>query len=290
MDNCIVRINESLDSFSKQEKKVARYILDHQQEVTQMTITELARKCKSSTATIVRFCTIIGFKGYRDFIKSFYHDVANSVTSDESIYELDNKNPNDLTIKQTIEVVSRLNIESISNTLKIINEDCIEKAVSAIDKSCRVCIYALSGSIVVAEDAVFKFERLGIDCKLYDTPHSQILSTSILKPECVALFISYTGETKEIIEAAEIATSRGVTTISISKYGETPLKKVCTINIQHSSIGKGLRTMSTRSRIVQQNIIDILYVALAQRRGEYLKRYYEIFDYNPKTEMINGNK
>jgi DNA-binding MurR/RpiR family transcriptional regulator len=284
MENSIVRINESLDSFSKQETKVARYILNHKEEVSEMTITELARKTKCSTATIVRFCTVIGCKGYRDFIKSFYHDVANNVLGDENIYELDNKNPNDLSIKQTIDIVSRLNIESLANTLKIIEEGCVERAVAAIDKGCRVCIYALSGSIVVAEDAIFKLERLGIDCKLYSTPHSQILSTTILKPECVAIFISYSGETKEIIDAAEIATSRGVTTISITKFGENQLKKVCGINIQHSSIGKGLRSMSTRSRVVQQNIIDILFVALAQRRGDYLKRYYDLFNYPQQEE------
>gem|GEM_PF-5103488 len=46
MNNCIVRINESLDSFSKQVGKVARYVLDHQEEVIQMTISELAKKAR----------------------------------------------------------------------------------------------------------------------------------------------------------------------------------------------------------------------------------------------------
>ena len=277
MENCIVRINESIDSFSKQEYKVARYVLNHQQEVIQMTISELARASKCSTATVVRFCTSLGFKGYRDFIKSFYHDVISSTATDENIYEIDNSNPAGLNIEQTINIVSKLNIEAITNTLKIITKDCVQRAVEAIDKASKVCIYALSGSLVVAEDAVFKFERLGIDCRVLDSVHSQILSAMILKPTDVAILISYTGETKEIVEIAEIANERKANTIAITKFGENALSKVANINIRHSSIGKGLRSYSTRSRVVQQNIIDILYVALAQRRGSQLKKYYDLF-------------
>lgn len=280
MNNCIVRINESLDSFSKQVAKVARYVLDHQEEVIQMTISELAKKSKSSTATIVRFATILGFKGYRDFIKSLYHDVVSNTLTDDNIYELDNKTPKESTIGQTINIVSRLNIEALANTLKIIDEKCVERAVNAINNANRVAIYALSGSLIVAEDALFKFDRLGINCRLYDTPHSQILSAAALNPDDVAIFLSYSGETKDIIAAAEIATRRRVKCVSITKYGENALTKACMINIQHSSLGKGFRSFSTRSRVVQANIVDILFVSLAQRRGEYLKKYYELFDYS----------
>lgn len=255
-----------------------------------MTISELAKKSKSSTATIVRFCTVLGYKGYRDFIKSFYHDVVSNNGDEESLYDIDKKNLADYTVKELISIVSRLNIEALSSTLKIIDERCVEKAVAAIDKANRVCIYALSGSIVIAEDAAFKFERLGIDCQVYDTVHSQILSATILKPNDVAIFISYSGETKDIINIAEIANSRNINTIGITKFGENALSKVCNLTIRHSSLGKGMRSFSTRSRVVQQNIIDILFMALTQRRGEYLKRYYEIFNYPPQEESKEEKK
>jgi len=285
MNNCIVRINESIDSFSAQELRVAKYVLNHQEDVSQMTISELAKKSKSSTATIVRFCTALGFKGYRDFIKSFYHDVVSNALGDENIYEIDNVNPAELSIEDTINIVTRLNIEAMTNTLKVIDKKCVEKAVEAIDKANRVCIYALSGSVVVADDAAFKFERLGIDCQVFNTVHSQILSASILKPNDVAILISYSGETKEIISIAELANKNTHNTIGITKYGENSLSKVCSVNIRHSSIGKGLRTYSTRSRVVQQNIVDILFVALAQRRGDNLKKYYELFKDGPGKDV-----
>ncbi|MFA5481041.1 MAG: MurR/RpiR family transcriptional regulator [Bacilli bacterium] len=282
MNNCIIRINESIDSFSKQELKIANYVLKHQSAVSQMTISELAKKSKSSTATIVRFANVLGFKGFRDFIKSFYHDVVSNTLNEENIYEIDSRNPNELSIEQTINVITRLNIEGLTNTIKIIDPKCVEKAVEAIQNAKRVAIYALSGSIVVADDAVFKFERLGIDCRIYHTAHSQILSATILEPTDVAIVISYSGETQDIIKIAEIANSRKAITIGITRYGDNSLSKACAINIHHSSLGKGLRSYSTRSRVVQHNIIDILFVALAQRRSEHLKKYFDLFNYTPQ--------
>ncbi|HOC80711.1 MAG TPA: SIS domain-containing protein [Bacilli bacterium] len=150
----------------------------------------------------------------------------------------------------------------------------------------HVAIYALSGSLIAAQDIVFKFDRLGINCRLYDTPHSQILSAAGLNSDEVAIFLSYSGETKDIIAAAELAANRRVKCISITKYGENSLTKTCNINIQHSSLGRGFRSFSTRSRVVQENIIDIIFVALAQRRGDQLKKYYQLFDYTAP----NGTK
>lgn len=283
MDNCIIRINESLETLSKQEKKIAHYVLSHKKEVSQMTVSELSKKCKSSTATIVRFCSALGYDGYRDFIKSFYHDVANNILEDENIYEIDNNFNKEMSIHSTIYAVSRLNVEAINNTLKVIDEKAIEKAVNMVDKANKVYFYALSGSKVVADDAVFKFQRLGIDCQEYDTAHSQILSASISKPNEVAIVISYTGETKDLINTLSYLKKNGCQTIGITKFGENPISKIVDVSIQHSSIGRGYRTYSTRSRVVQHNIIDILFVALCQKRSVNLKKYYDLF----KDEAIN---
>jgi DNA-binding MurR/RpiR family transcriptional regulator len=93
-------------------------------------------------------------------------------------------------------MVSKLNIEALMSTLKIVDEKCVERAVNAINTANRVAIYALSGSLIAAQDALFKFDRLGINCRLYDTPHSQILSAATLNAEDAAIFLSYSGEQK----------------------------------------------------------------------------------------------
>lgn len=278
MDNCIIRINEAIDTLSKQEKKVATYILKHPEEVSKMTVAELSKKCKSSSATIMRFCYSLKYSGYREFVKALYSDISAKLEEQENIYDIDNDDITDMSVSSTIYTVCKLNIGALNSTLKILNAEDIEKAVNLINKANKVYIYALSGSKVVAYDAVFKFQRLGIDCQAYDDPHSQILSASILNKDDVAIVISYTGETPDIINTSNLLKKRNVPIIAITKYGTNPLSKIADINIHHSSIGKGLKTYSTRSRTVQHNIIDILFVALSQIRKDKLKTYYKLFN------------
>ena len=277
MDNCIIRINEVLDSLSKQELKVANYILKHAEEVSKMTVAELSKKCKSSAATIMRFCYSLNYSGYREFIKALYSDIQNKIHEDDSIYDIDNDDITGMSVSSTIYSVCKMNIRALDATLKVISADEVEKAINLIDKANKVYIYALSGSKVVAYDAVFKFQRLGIDAQAYDDPHSQILSASILNKNDVAIVISYTGETIDILNTANLLKKKGTPIIAISKYGTNPLSKIADINIQHSSLGKGLKTYSTRSRTVQHNIIDILFVGLSQIRNDKLKEYYKLF-------------
>ena len=277
MDNCIIRINEVLDSLSKQELKVANYILKHAEDVSKMTVAELSKKCKSSAATIMRFCYSLNYSGYREFIKALYSDIQNKIHEDDSIYDIDNDDITGMSVSSTIYSVCKMNIRALDATLKVISTDDVEKAINLIDKANKVYIYALSGSKVVAYDAVFKFQRLGIDVQAYDDPHSQILSASILNKNDVAIVISYTGETIDILNTANLLKKKGTPIIAISKYGTNPLSKIADINIQHSSLGKGLKTYSTRSRTVQHNIIDILFVGLSQIRNDKLKEYYKLF-------------
>ena len=277
MDNCIIRINEVLDSLSKQELKVANYILKHAEDVSKMTVAELSKKCKSSAATIMRFCYSLNYSGYREFIKALYSDIQNKIHEDDSIYDIDNDDITGMSVYSTIYSVCKMNMRALDATLKVISTDEVEKAINLIDKANKVYIYALSGSKVVAYDAVFKFQRLGIDAQAYDDPHSQILSASILNKNDVAIVISYTGETIDILNTANLLKKKGAPIIAISKYGTNPLSKIADINIQHSSLGKGLKTYSTRSRTVQHNIIDILFVGLSQIRNDKLKEYYKLF-------------
>lgn len=278
MDNCLIRVNEALDTFSKQELKVANYVLKHPNEVSIMTVAELSHKCKCSTATIMRFCYTLKYDGYRDFIKSLYSEVRNKDQNQEQIYSFNNaKNLDEMSIKSLIYTISKLNFEAINSTSKILNEDDVSKAINLIDKANKVHIYALSGSVVVADDAVFKFQRLGIDAQSYKDQHSQILSASFLNPSDVALVISYTGETDDILNTAKILKKNKIPVIAILKYGDNSLSKLADINLYHSSIGKDLKTYSTRSRVVQNNIIDILFTALSQIRKDQLDKYYKLF-------------
>ena len=276
MNSGILKINEYYKTFTKQEKKLADFLLKNINEASVLTISELSKESGVSCSTINRFAITLGYKGFKEFIRDVYHE-ANSSPVQENVYEINHENPLNMDIDTVIKVVCNLNIESIRNSLMMLEETKVLKAIEAIHKAPRVVVYALSGSVAPALYLKFKFQRLGINCEVYDNPHSLILSATTLKSKDVVIALSYTGETKEILDALKYVKENGAKIIGITMVGNNSLSKICDICIEHSSVDKGLRTYSTRSRVVQENIIDILYIGLCTKRKGFLERYYSLF-------------
>ena len=276
MNSGLLKINEYYKTFTKQEKKLADFLLKNINEASVLTISELSKESGVSCSTINRFAITLGYKGFKEFIRDMYHE-ANSLPVQENVYEINHENPLNMDIDTVIKVVCNLNIESIRNSLMMLEETKVLKAIEAIHKAPRVVVYALSGSVAPALDLKFKFQRLGINCEVYDNPHSLILSATTLKSKDVVIALSYTGETKEILDALKYVKENGAKIIGITMVGNNSLSKICDICIEHSSVDKGLRTYSTRSRVVQENIIDILYIGLCTKRKGFLERYYSLF-------------
>jgi DNA-binding MurR/RpiR family transcriptional regulator len=57
-------ISSRFDEFSRSQKDVAQYVVDHLDEVAFHTAEELARRANTSSSTVVRFSQALGFEGF----------------------------------------------------------------------------------------------------------------------------------------------------------------------------------------------------------------------------------
>src|ERR1700681_4366424 len=57
-------ITARFDEFSRSQKDVAQYIVDHLDEAAFQTAEELARRANTSSSTVVRFSQALGFEGF----------------------------------------------------------------------------------------------------------------------------------------------------------------------------------------------------------------------------------
>ena len=278
MKNCIIKLKECYGRLSKSEKLVADYILKNKLTASDLTISELSKKTNVSCSTINRLALNLGYDGYKEFIKSLYLNAHNDEKElNKHIYDVDIDDDFNLSIKEVASLVCSLNIEAITNTYKMLDMKTLNKVIKLIDKAQRVVIFALSGSIVVAKDMLFKLERLGIACQVSDNYHSLLANASTLKKNELAVFISYSGNTKEVIEAAKLAKETEATVVGITMVGNNQLSKLVDYSIQHSSVDRGIKTFSTRSRVVQENIVDMIFIGLVTKRKEQLNKYYSLF-------------
>jgi RpiR family transcriptional regulator, carbohydrate utilization regulator len=257
-----LRIQSVYNILGTAEKRIADQLKEDPKEIVHLSITELAEKSGVSEATVVRFARKLGFKGYQDLKISFAQEMISplqsiheEITEDDKIPEVLNK------IFQSV-------VQTLYHTRDVLDLEQLEKAADAILGAKKIVVFGLGNSAPVAMDVQHKFLRAGVECAAYCDNHMQVIVASHLSPENVAIGISHSGSSRDIVEAMQIAKECGATTICITNYGKSPLLKYSDIHLFTASQETRFRILALASRIAQLGIIDTLYVYVALRKKE----------------------
>jgi RpiR family transcriptional regulator, carbohydrate utilization regulator len=258
MADTLAVIRSALDTLRNSEKKVAKCVLGDPAAVVSASITELAEKAGTSEPTVIRFCRRLGLGGYMELRLNLARDLPSAQYIFENVGHKDS-------LAEIAGKILNAHREAIANTLNKLNLDDLDTAAKALRAARRIEFYGLGGSAIVARDAHHKFFRLGIPCVVYDDPHMQVMSAALLGPQDVAVVVSHTGSTKDIIESARIARKTGARIIGILGSENAPLSKVCDITLSVFSKEAALRLAPMTSRLVQLAVLDVLFVTVAMR-------------------------
>ena len=61
--------------YTESEQQVIDYLLDHLENLTLLSINDLAKKSYTSNATIIRLCHKVGYQGYRNLNWLYYRNL-----------------------------------------------------------------------------------------------------------------------------------------------------------------------------------------------------------------------
>lgn len=272
------KIRQGISTLKPSEQKVAQYIIENYEKVLTMPIAKLAKECNTSEPTIIRMCRSLQFKGFRDLKLSISASVYNKKFEIDRYKDLSTK----LSILEITNFVSHNNLLSIEDTLSVLDVREVEKAVNLLNHSRRILAIGVGASAIVALDFEQKCKRINRWCDALWDSHSQLTSAVHLTANDTVLAISYSGETKEIMDTIKIAKQNNAKIISLTSFGNNSIQKMADINLFASSQEESIRSSATASRIAQLNIIDILYTGLAsmnyEQSVEYLDRTREAID------------
>lgn len=275
MASSLIKIKELLTKLSPSERKAAQYILNNPSRIADLSIGELSEKCGASEATIVRLCKILDYKGYKDFKVSLTKHISQiQREASASVEKYTDVKPGD-DLRSIIQNISYNNKKSIDDTIQIMSVASMKKAIEALIAATRIEFYAVGTCHIIAEDAMLKFSGINKITNAYSDPHMQMTSATNLRRGDVAVAISYSGETKDTYETIKVAKEARATTISITKYGQSPISDICDINLFVSAPEISIRRDSLSSRIAQLNLIDILFAGVTSRAFETVKKYLQ---------------
>ena len=264
--NILESITAQYHSLTRSGKKLADYIFAHTGEAQYFSISTLAENSGVSEASITRFCHGLGLAGYNDFklaLAKTDHvtDMGELSDSPQGIASEDSLN----TIFQKIHKASVL---SLNETLELLNEDAINKAVDLLVQADRVFCFGNGGSMVMAMEAWARFSTATSRFVHVSDSHMQIMNTALATSRDLLLVFSYSGTTKDMEDTLQIAREHGVSIILVTHYPNSRAAQFADVVLLCGYNEGPLQSGSIPAKVGQLLLIDCLFYGFCRRNPE----------------------
>lgn len=271
-NNITTLIESGYADLRKSEKQAADYILEHMEQALDLPLDRLAKAAGVSQPTVLRMLKALGYKGYKDFRYQLVAELAKSGNRAEDDgqpqlmygYTLDKKDGlEDIPVNTTMTTEKML-----EETLKNFPIRTYKKVIEALRNARLIDIYSVENSEVTAVDLLTKLLYLGLPCRHFTDCYLQQIAAGRLTDQDVAVGISYSGESKDTVDAMRAAKRSGACTIAITNFKESTIGKYADIMICTSQ-GQHFYGNAIFSRSTQILIVDMIYMGLISSDYEH---------------------
>ncbi|WP_103885585.1 MurR/RpiR family transcriptional regulator [Actinacidiphila yanglinensis] len=251
-------------SMTRSMQRVAEAVANDPAGCSHLTVTALAVRTGTSEATVVRTARLLGYPGYRDLRLALAALAAHQATGAAPAVTAD------IAVDDPLcDVVTKLALEeqqTLADTASQLDMAQLEAAVAALAVARRIDVYGIAASGLVGQDLAQKLLRIGLIAHAHVDPHLAVTNAVQLRPGDVALAITHSGTTQDVIEPLRAAFDRGATTIAISGRADGPVTQYADVVLTTScSRESELRPAAMSSRTSQLLVVDCLFIGVAQR-------------------------
>lgn len=265
MEELLLKINQIFDDLNPTERKIASFILVKQYDLMHMSIRQLSEATGVSQAAWVRFFKRLGFTG----LKAIKQCIGDALLQNSRDHDSEQQSYIDICRSNVREDLCQSVLEehvlSLTQTNQVLDFEQLEKAVDAIIQAKSIAFFGVGSSALVANDAQYKFVRLGVNAVAFMDLHMQLTYAATMTEQDVAVIISNSGCTKDMLDVMETAKNKGATIIALTKYGKNYLSKSADILLNISTPEVSTRSSAMGSRIAMLLLIDYLFVCVANK-------------------------
>lgn len=253
------RVRMQLPSLTPLEVRVVDTITSRTDLGIDTSLRLVAEDAGVSDSMIVKIAKKLGFNGFRDFRAA----LVQYRQSDTAALHIE-ISPEDSST-DIVRKVFNTAVQAIEETMSILDMAAFDRAVSLLHEARQRDFYGLGGSAQIARDVSHKFLRIGLRSAVFDDAHMMAMSASLLGPGDVALCFSHSGATTAVIDALRLARQNGARTIAVTNYSHSPVTEIADVVLSSTAQGSPLLGENAAARIAQLNIMDAIFVSVAQR-------------------------
>lgn len=220
-EDLLKRIEDMMPDFSKSQKLIASFILEHYEKAAYMTALKLGKTVGVSESTVVRFALELGFEGYPQLQRSLQSHIKNRLTAvqrmDVTRSRIGDENP--------VAGVLNQDIDKIRRTLESIDMQSFENAVEVINNARRIYIQGAMSSGILANFMNYYLRFVFDNVTLVGSVGTSELYQQMIHigEGDLLIAMSFPRYAKSTIEACHFAREEGAQIIAITDSESSPL-------------------------------------------------------------------
>lgn len=279
----LTTLQQKQPQLSRAEGRLASVILDKPEDILEMTTAELAKRADVSGPMVSRLCKSIGCRSFPDFKLKLAQSLASgnsflnqSVSASDSMSGVVNK-------------LIDANLAALEYLRAAVNQNDLEQAVSTLCAADRIDVFGMGACASIAQDAQIRLFRMGTPTTAYIDNLQQRMIAAAATEGTVVLCISFTGRTRDMVEAAQTAKDAGAKIVSITAI-DSPLGRISDTSITSGSELEDTSIyvpMATRIAIL--TLIDVLVTGMALARGPELDDHLQRIKHSLDQTKIEEN-
>jgi DNA-binding MurR/RpiR family transcriptional regulator len=267
-------ITERFDDFSRSQKDVARYIVDHLDEAAFQTAEELARRANTSSSTVVRFSQALGFDGYPELqqsaIEEYRHKVAESAGSGNgggaaALFNFDHSE---------FEASLGADYSNIEETARSLTREQVEASVSALATSRQVLIVGVDQMAFFASYLRHTLSLLDIRSEIVASTGGESLQRlGRIDDETLVIVLSSGRAHPLLLRAMKLAVHRSANTLAISDASMSEVGEHAEQTLYYSSNSPSFARSNTALMALVQALAHGLYARDEAAHKDRIRAY-----------------
>jgi DNA-binding MurR/RpiR family transcriptional regulator len=250
-------LHENLSVMSPSQQRIARYALDHPDEVAFLSAQRLASRVQVSQSTVVRFPSVIGLDGYPTFQRALQRELRDKLSPAERLgASIQDEEGN---LFQRVFAAEAANLQETRN---LVTDADLDRASELLVRAPRLWIMGVRGSYPPAHMAAMLLHQVRPNVIQLE-PSAGLLPDLLLDvdPSDALVAITYPRYHADITAAARLAKQAGASVLAITDSYSAPVAEHSDLLLRTACAGPSFTT----SYVGAVAVVHALAAAAASR-------------------------
>ncbi|MBQ9802016.1 MAG: MurR/RpiR family transcriptional regulator [Clostridia bacterium] len=219
--NLLQQMTARMSEFSKGQRLIAQYILQHYDRAAFMTASRLGALVEVSESTVVRFANELGFAGYPEMQRALQELARTNLTAAQRMEVADNLMDRD----NILDKILLGDADKIRHTLEAIDREAFYAAVEKIVAARNIYILGVRSAASLSDFITFNFRMMFDNVRpVAGTTGTEIFEQLLdIGPRDVLIAISFPRYSKRTVRAVEYAHRAGANVVALTDSVTSPL-------------------------------------------------------------------